>query len=64
MLYVRMFLYLVFGAMAGQGLVIFDADTGDVSFNIEDVMTLAQGLVGFVATFASSRVAKSNGGAT
>lgn len=64
MLYLRMFLYLVFGTLAGQGIVIFDNETGTVSFNIEDIMLLASGLLGYIGTFYASRVAKARGGHT
>lgn len=63
-LYIRMALYLIFGALAGQGLVVFDQTAGTVTFNIEDVVTVLSGLGGFVATFIVSRVAKARGGKT
>lgn len=64
MLYLRMALYLVFGVLAGQGLVVFDADSGSVTFKIDDLMMAGTALAGFVGTFWASRVAKRKGGAT
>jgi hypothetical protein len=63
-LYIRMGLYLVFGVLAGQGLVLFDADTGTVSFKIDDLLVIGTALVGYFGTFLSSRVAKAKGGMT
>ena len=64
MLYLRMFLYLVFGVLAGQGLVVFDAASGTVTFKVEDLLTLGGALAGFVGTFAASRIAAARGGKT
>lgn len=64
MLAIRMGLYLIFGVLAGQGLVVFDQTAGTVTFDIEDVATALAGLGGFVVTFAASRVAKARGGKT
>ena len=63
-LYIRMALYLVFGVLAGQGLVIFDADAGTVTFKVDDLMVLGTALAGFLGTFFSSRIAKAKGWAT
>ena len=63
-LYIRMALYLVFGVMAGQGLVIFDADAGTVTFKVDDLLIVGTALAGFVGTFLTSRIAKAKGGAT
>ena len=63
-LYIRMALYLVFGVLAGQGLVIFDADAGTVTFKVDDLMILGTAMAGFVGTFITSRFAKAKGGAT
>jgi hypothetical protein len=63
-LYLRMVLYLVSGVIAGQGLAIFDAEAGTITFRIDDLVTVAGGAATFVATFLSSRVAKAKGGAT
>lgn len=60
----RMVLYFVFAALASQGLVVFDAEAGTVTFRIEDLALIASGLAGYAATFWSSRMAKRNGGAT
>jgi hypothetical protein len=58
MLAVRMFLYLVFGALAGQGLVVFDQTAGTVTFRVEDLMLIVTGLAGYLGTFVASRFAK------
>ena len=59
-----MALYLAFGALAGQGLVIFDQDAGTVTFQIEHLTVAMTGLAGYVVTFVSGRFAKTNGGHT
>jgi len=63
-LYIRMGLYLVFGVLAGQELVIFDQETGIVSFKVDDLLIIGTALIGYFATFLSSRVSKAKGGAT
>lgn len=62
--YIRMVAYLIFGVLAGQGLVIFDQAAGTVTFKVEDLVTIVSGFAGFAATFAVSRVAKARGGKT
>jgi len=57
-----MLLYFAFTTLANQGFVLFDQAAGVVSFKIEDVVMIATGLAGFVATFLWSRVAKAKGG--
>ena len=64
MLYIRMVLYLIFGVMAGQGLVVFDAVEGTVTFKVEDALIAGTAIVGFVGTFITSRVAAAKGGKT
>lgn len=64
MLYLRMFLYLCAGLLAGQGLAIFDPEAGTVTFHIDSLAQALSGLAAFVGTFALSRVAKKRGGAT
>ena len=63
-LYIRMALYLVFGVLAGQGLVVFDQEAGTVTFRVEDLAVIVTSLVGYAATFWASRLAKRKGGAT
>ena len=63
-LYLRMALYLIFGVLAGQGLVVFDAEVGTVTFRIEDALTAGTAIVGFVGTFITSRIAAAKGGKT
>ena len=60
----RMVLYFVFAGLASQGLIVFDADAGTVTFRVEDVALIASGLAGYAATFWTSRWAKRHGGAT
>lgn len=60
----RMVLYFVFAGLASQGLVVFDAEAGTVTFQVEDLALIASGLAGYLATFWSSRWAKRRGGAT
>jgi hypothetical protein len=64
MLYIRMGLYLVGGVLAGQGLAIFDADAGTITFKIESLAQALSGVGAFAATFAASRIAKSRGWST
>ncbi|WP_043827923.1 hypothetical protein [Cereibacter sphaeroides] len=61
---IRMALYFVFSFLAGQGLVVFDAPSGRVTFDLESVAVLLTGLAGFAVTFVASRVAKARGGKT
>lgn len=58
MLYIRMFLYALFGIVAGQGLAVYDAEAGTLTFHVEHLATLATGALGFVTTFITSRFAK------
>ncbi len=55
---IRMALYGLFAALAGQGLefIAFDEATGqvDITFNIESLTTIAIGGVGFAGTFLAS----------
>ncbi|WP_109464417.1 hypothetical protein [Albibacillus kandeliae] len=64
MLYIRMFLYLAAGVLAGQGLAVFDPEAGTVTFHLESVATLLGGVAAFAGTFAASRFAKARGGRT
>jgi len=64
MIYIRMALYLIGGLLAGQGLAIFDAEAGTITFEIDNLAHALSGLAAFVGTFAVSRVAKRRGGAT
>lgn len=63
-LYLRMALYLIFGVLAGQGLVVFDQAAGTVTFRIDDLVLLLISLGGFVLTFLGSRAVKAAGGRT
>lgn len=64
MLYIRMFLYLCAGVLAGQGIAVFDPEAGTVTFQIDQLSAALAGLATFAGTFFASRVAKSRGGAT
>jgi hypothetical protein len=64
MLAIRMGLYLIFGAMAGQGLVVYDQVAGTVTFEVEHLAIGLAGLAGYAATFITSRIAKARGGKT
>lgn len=54
----RMAAYLLFGAIAGQGIegFIFDEATGDVTFtfNVDSTIQLVLGGGGFIGTFGTS----------
>ncbi len=64
MLYIRMALYLLGGLLAGQGLAIFDAEAGTITFEIDSLAQALSGLGAFALTFCASRVSKRRGGAT
>lgn len=55
---IRMVLYALFSALATAGLVDFNAETGDVAFNIYSIEAVAIGIVGYMTTFLASRFAK------
>lgn len=58
MLYVRMMIYAGSALLAGQGLAIYDADAGTITFDLEHVGVVATGGLTFLATFVSSRFSK------
>ena len=64
MLYIRMFLYFLSAALAGQGVAVFDAEAGTLTFQIDSLAQLLTGVTTFAGTFVTSRVAKARGGAT
>lgn len=64
MLFIRMVLYAVFAALAGQGVLLFDDAAGTVTFRVEDLALLIGGAAGYVLTFIGSRIAKAKGGRT
>lgn len=64
MLAIRMVIYLLTGVLVGQGLAVYDAEAGTVTFRIEDLPLALSGLAAFVGTFVTSRIAKARGGAT
>lgn len=57
----RMAIYFAFAALASQGLVIFDAEGGTVTFEIEKVEYVLSGIVGYLSTYGVSRVGKKLG---
>lgn len=63
-LYVRMALYLIFGIIAGNGLGVYDANAGTITFHVDELEPLLTGIVGYGGTFIWSRFAKKAGGAT
>lgn len=61
---IRMGLYFLFAAIAGQGVGTFDQDTGNLTLHVESLATVLAGVVGYVGTFAAGRWAKARGGLT
>lgn len=62
-LFLRMaVLYPLFLYLASLGIVVFNPDTGDVTFNIQHLELVITGLVGYLGTFGFSRLAKAKGG--
>ena len=59
-----MAIYFVFAALASQGLVIFDAEGGTVTFEIEKVEYVLSGIGGYLGTYVISRIGKKMGWAT
>lgn len=55
---IRMVLYALFSALATAGLVDFNAQTGDVAFNVYSLEAIVIGFVGYTVTFLTSRFAK------
>lgn len=63
-LYIRMFLYLIFGWLAGQGFILMDDINGTISVRVDDISLMLSGLLGFIGTYIGSRIAKARGGKT
>ncbi|MCK9543698.1 MAG: hypothetical protein M0R03_16890 [Novosphingobium sp.] len=61
---VRMILYFLFAGAASQGVAVFDADAGTLTFEIESLTAAVSGVIGFAGTFIASRWAKLRGGLT
>ena len=57
-LYIRMAVYALSALFAGQGLAIYDADAGTLTFQVEDIAVALGGAGVFVATFITSRFSK------
>lgn len=63
-LYIRMALYFAFSFLAAQGIGAYDHEAQTLTLSIENLATAITGLMGYLATFAGSRMAKANGGVT
>jgi len=63
-LYIRMALYFLFGSLAGQGWLEWDAVNKTVLISVDDMVPALMGGLGFIGTFFASRVAAARGGAT
>jgi len=64
LLFVRMALYFVFGALSGAGWLHWDAAAGAATVYVDELAPALIGIAGFAGTFAWSRIAKRRGGAT
>jgi hypothetical protein len=56
-LYIRMALYALSMLFAGQGLAIYDAQAGTLTFHVDDLAVALSGAGVFVGTFVASRFA-------
>ena len=63
-LVIRMILYFLFPLIAGQGIGVFDPKSGTLTIQIDSVVPILAGAVGFVVTFVVGRWAKVRGGFT
>lgn len=63
-LFIRMVLYALFSGLSGYGIGTMDRATDLYSVNVTDLAQILTGVVGFLATFWSSRIAKRSGGRT
>jgi hypothetical protein len=63
-LVIRMILYFLFPLIAGQGIGVFDPESGTLTVQIDSVVPILAGAVGFVVTFVVGRWAKLRGGFT
>lgn len=61
---IRMGLYWAFTMLSAQGLILFDEGAQTVTFKVDDVVLFLTGVVGYLGTFAWSRISKARGGAT
>jgi hypothetical protein len=59
-----MILYFLFPLIAGQGIGVFDPQSGTLTIDIDSATTVLTGAVGFAGTFAAGRWAKVRGGFT
>jgi hypothetical protein len=55
---IRMALYALFVTLSNQGVDIYDPETDQISFQLQDLTLVLSGIVGFAATFVASRFAK------
>ena len=58
------YLYFLFPLIAGQGIGVFDPQSGTLTIDIDSATTVVTGAVGFAGTFAAGRWAKVRGGFT
>ncbi len=61
---IRMGLYWAFTMLSAQGLILFDEGAQTVTFKVDDVAIFLAGVLGYLGTFAWSRIAKAKGGPT
>lgn len=55
---IRMVLYALFTTLSNQGVDIYNPETDEITFRVEDLALVLSGITGFVLTFVSSRFAK------
>ena len=55
---IRMFLYFISAAAAGQGIAVYDAEAGTITFELESLALALGGLLTFAGTFVAGRFAK------
>jgi hypothetical protein len=54
---IRMFLYFIGGALAGQGIGVWDEAAGTLTIHVESVIPVLIGIAVNVGTFIASRFA-------
>ena len=63
-LFIRMILYGLAAGAATLGVATFDPVAGTVTISLNSLELAVGGVVGYIATFAVSRIAKARGGKT
>lgn len=56
-LYIRMALYFIGGALAGQGFGVWDGEAGTLLIHVDSVVPIITGLLINIGTFIVSRFA-------